>query len=99
MSSRVAVEPSLLITKGLLWDVLWLLFLRSSFELLDSPEAPRGDSLVVIKDAQCWWQMGKHGAHLLPKRWILGSRLQSSGGLHGTLIMGARLAVALRPHM
>lgn len=95
--SRAAAELSSLTTKGWPWDVLWLLFLRSSLELLDSPEAPRGGSLVTIKDTRCWWQVGKHGAHRLPKHSMLGSRLQRSGGLHGTLIMGARLAVARGP--
>lgn len=62
-----------------------LSFQRSSFELLDSTRDSPGvtPSLVTIKDTQRWWQVGKHGVHLLPNPWALGSMLKSGGGLHG----------------
>lgn len=63
-----------------------LSFQRSSFELLDSTrDSPGGTpSLVTIKDTQRWWQVGKHGVHLLPNHRALGSTLKSSGSLRGT---------------
>jgi len=47
---------------------LWVFLLE---KLLWAPGLTRDSpgvtlSLVLIKDTQCWWQVGKHGIHLLP---------------------------------
>lgn len=50
----------------------------------------------MIKDTQCWWQVGKHGVHLLTKPWTLGSMLKKSGDPRGaSATLRVRLAVAL----